>query len=90
MSDSLTIARTVRGTPVEAFRAFTHPTALRDWLCQAAEVEARPGGRLYLAWADGHSARGTFSTVEPGKRLAFSWDHDAHGGATSERGEGRR
>lgn len=82
MNDTLTIAQTVRGTAVEAFRAFTHPTALRDWLCQAAEVEARPGGHLYLAWADGHSARGTFTTVEPGKRLAFSWDHDAHGGAT--------
>lgn len=83
MSDTLTIARTVRGTPAEAFRAFTHPTALRDWLCQAADVEARPGGRLYLAWADGHSTRGTLTAFEPGKRLAFSWNHDAHAGATS-------
>lgn len=77
------IARTVRGTPAEAFRAFTHPTALRDWLCNVAQVEARPGGRFYLAWSDGHSAWGDYTAFEPGQRLAFSWNHDAHAGATT-------
>ena len=83
MSDSLTVTRTVRGTPAEASRCFTHATALRDWLCDSAEVQARPGGRLLLGWRDGHTARGVFSTIEPGKRLAFSWDHDAHAGSTA-------
>ena len=83
MSDSLTVTRTVRGTPAEASRCFTHATALRDWLCDSADVQPRPGGRLSLAWRDGHTARGVFSTIDPGKRLAFSWDHDAHNGSTA-------
>mgnify|MGYP001339420092 FL=1 len=70
---TLAFKRTVRGTPEEAYRAFVHPTALRDWMSDAAQVEARPGGRLYVWWNDGYSACGTFSTVEPGKRLVFSW-----------------
>ncbi len=81
--DTLTIARTVRGTPTEAFRAFTHCVALRDWLCDVAQVEARPGGRLYLWWRDGHRAVGTYTGVEPEKRLAFSWDHDGMPGPTA-------
>ena len=83
MSASLTITRTVRGTPAEAFRAFTHATALRDWLCNVAEVDAKPGGRFYLAWIDGQNTRGTYTAFEPGKRLAFTWDHTAHKGQTS-------
>ncbi len=80
---ALTVARTVRGAPADAFRAFTHATALRDWLCNTAHVEARPGGDFYLTWIDGHTARGAYTTFEPGKRLAFTWDHTAHAGRTS-------
>lgn len=75
--DILTVAYTVRGKPAEAFRAFTNVTALRDWLCNLAEVEARSGGRFFFAWQDGHQAWGRFSIFEPGKRLAFTWHHDA-------------
>ena len=57
----------------EVYRAFIHPTALKDWLCNAAQVEPRPGGRLYFAWEEGYYVNGAFTGLEPGKSLAFTW-----------------
>jgi uncharacterized protein YndB with AHSA1/START domain len=59
--------------PAEVTRAFTHATALRDWLADAAETEPRPGGRLFLWWTDGYHATGQFTAIEPGKKVAFTW-----------------
>lgn len=73
-TQTLKFTRTINAPPAEVFRAFTHPTALRDWLCYAAQTEARKGGRLYLWWDDGYYADGVFTEFEPGKKLAFSWD----------------
>lgn len=70
---TLSVKRRVNAPPAEAFRAFTHATALRDWLCQAAQTDARPGGRLYLWWDDGYAVSGSFTKFEPGKRLVFAW-----------------
>jgi uncharacterized protein YndB with AHSA1/START domain len=71
---SLKFTRTINAPPAEAFRAFTHPTALRDWLCQSAQTDARAGGRLYLWWDDGYRANGVFTAFDPGQKLAFTWD----------------
>jgi len=73
-TQTLKFTRTITAPPAEVFRAFTHPTALRDWLCYAAQTDARKGGRLYLWWDDGYYADGVFTEFEPGKKLAFSWD----------------
>lgn len=73
-ASALVFNRLVNAPPAEAFRAFTHATALRDWLCTAAQVEARPGGRLYLWWAEGTAVSGRFTKVEPGHRLAGAWE----------------
>jgi uncharacterized protein YndB with AHSA1/START domain len=73
-SQVLKFSRTVNAPPAEVFRAFTHPTALRDWLSNAAQSDARKGGRLHLWWDDGYYADGVFTAFEPGKKLAFSWD----------------
>jgi len=53
---------------------FTHATALRDWFCNAAQTDARTGGRIYLGWDSGHYVSGTFIALEPGKKIAFTWD----------------
>ncbi len=73
-TQTLKFTRAINAPPAEVFRAFTHPTALRDWLCNAAQTDARKGGRLYLWWDDGYYADGVFTEFEPGKKLAFSWD----------------
>ncbi|MBL8056856.1 MAG: SRPBCC domain-containing protein [Anaerolineales bacterium] len=72
-SEPLTFQRLVNAPAAEAFRAFTHATALRDWLCNAAQTDPRPNGRVYLWWDDGYAAAGVYTKFEPGRRLIFGW-----------------
>jgi uncharacterized protein YndB with AHSA1/START domain len=67
--DTLTFKRLVNAPAAEAFRAFTHATALRN----AAQTDPRLNGRLYLWWDDGYAVAGVFTRLEPGRRLAFTW-----------------
>ncbi len=69
----LTYTRTVQAPASEVYRAFTHPVALRDWLCDAAEVEPRPGGRFYLAWDNGYYTAGTYTDLARNERVGFTW-----------------
>lgn len=70
---TLTFERSVPATPSELFRAFTHPAALRDWLCNAAQVEPRTGGRVYLWWDSGYYTAGVFTELTRNSSLAFTW-----------------
>ncbi|MGH2524191.1 MAG: SRPBCC family protein, partial [Anaerolineales bacterium] len=72
-TQTLKFKRLVNAPPSEVYRAFTHATALRDWLSNAAETDPTPGGRLYLWWANGYYANGEFTALEPGKKVAFTW-----------------
>ena len=69
----LTFERTIAAPPEEIFRAFTHPTALRDWLANDASAQPRPGGFLFLFWNDGYSATCTITHFEPPNALGFDW-----------------
>lgn len=73
-SGSLTFTRTVHAPLEEVFRAFTHPTALRDWLSNAASCEQRKGGHVFLQWNDGYYASGAFTQYNAPHHLAFTWD----------------
>lgn len=73
-TQTLKVSCTVAAPAAEAYRAFIHPTALRDWLCNGALVEAREDGHLQLRWDDAFYMSGTFRKLEPGKRLIFTWD----------------
>ncbi len=53
MTQTLEFAVAVAAPPAEVFRAFTRATPLRDWLCDVALADARPGGRIYLWWNRG-------------------------------------
>lgn len=70
----LTFTRSINAPPEEAFRAFTHATALRDWLCNAAINSPHKGGYLFLHWNEGYSARGSYTVFDPPHKLAFTWD----------------
>jgi len=72
-STSLKFKRQINVPPAEAYRAFTHTTALRDWFCTIAQVDARKGGRFYFGWDSGFYATGEFTVLDPGKKLAFTW-----------------
>jgi uncharacterized protein YndB with AHSA1/START domain len=70
---SLTFKRLINTAPAEVYRAFTHATALRDWLCNAAQADPRPNGRIYLWWDDNYYAAGHYTALTPGKKVAFTW-----------------
>jgi uncharacterized protein YndB with AHSA1/START domain len=63
----------INAPPASIFQAFASATALREWFCDAAQVELRKGGRLYAWWSTGYYAAGQFFKVEPDKKLAFTW-----------------
>jgi len=74
-TQALTLKRLVNVPPAEVYRAFTNATALRDWLCDAAEVDARKDGRLYVWWSSGAFAAGAFAGLAPGRKIVFDWRH---------------
>ncbi len=73
---------TVNAPAGEVYRAFTRAAPLREWLCDTALVEARPGGRVYLWWNVGYYAAGQFTALEEGTRVAFNWQGQGEPGAT--------
>ncbi len=73
MTDPVLFETTLRVPESEVFRAFTHATALRDWLCNEALVQPRPNGLLYLYWNDGYSAACPITAFDPPHGLDFDW-----------------
>ena len=68
-----TLEQRIEAAPSAVFRAFTNATALREWLCDAAMVVPRKGGRLHLWWTSGYHATGDFTKVVPDERVSFTW-----------------
>ncbi len=73
MIETLRFKRSIRSTPSEIYRAFTHPVALRDWLADFAHAEPIKGGAIYLSWRSGYYASGEFTTLDPGRKVAIGW-----------------
>ncbi|MDQ4504556.1 TIGR03086 family metal-binding protein [Sinomonas sp. ASV322] len=59
--------------PAEAFELITQPERLRRWQTVTARVDLHAGGEYRWTIVPGHHAAGTFTEVEPGRRLAFTW-----------------
>lgn len=88
---ALRIARTFRATPDKVFRAWTTPEALKRWCAPGdmttpvAEVDLKVGGRfrIHMRSPDGkvYKATGVYSTVDPPKKLVFTWRWEDSPGA---------
>jgi uncharacterized protein YndB with AHSA1/START domain len=63
----------VKATPSQVYLAFTNATSLKEWFCDVATLDPKPGGRYYAAWNNGFYACGEFTAVEPDKKIQFSW-----------------
>jgi uncharacterized protein (TIGR03086 family) len=57
----------------ETFALITEPGRLRRWQAITARVDLRAGGEYRWTITPGHSACGTFTEVEPGRRVVFTW-----------------
>ena len=67
-------------TPDELFSYWTEPDKLTRWWPNEVEINPAPGGRYRYGFAKtGHVLSGTFTELEPGQRLVFSWhwEHEA-------------
>ena len=60
-------------TADETFALITEPDRLRRWQAITARVDLRAGGDYRWTIIPGHSARGTVTEVEPGRRVVFTW-----------------
>jgi uncharacterized protein (TIGR03086 family) len=63
----------------ETFALITEPDRLRRWQAITARVDLRAGGSYRWTILPGHSACGTFTEVEPGRRVVFTWDWEGDG-----------
>ena len=59
--------------PDEAFALVTEPERLRRWQAVAARVDLRAGGDYRWTIVPGHTAAGTVTEVDPGRRVVLSW-----------------
>lgn len=57
----------------QTFALITQPERLRRWQTVAARVDLRVGGEYRWTVTPGHHATGSFTEIEPGKRLVFTW-----------------
>lgn len=79
----LDLSRVVKAKPGAVFAAFTQSEQLKKWWgpegmsCPKADIDLRPGGRYetQMQAPDGttHDVRGTFTAIEPGKKVAYTW-----------------
>jgi uncharacterized protein YndB with AHSA1/START domain len=73
----------IEAAAAEVFWGLTAPQALRAWLCNTAHVTPGRGGRIYLAWNNGHHITGNVTEWRPGETVAYTW----HGKGESEPSE---
>src|SRR4029079_18791417 len=57
----------------ETFALITQPDRLRRWQVITARVDLRAGGGYRWTVIPGTSPAGTFTEVEPGRRVVFTW-----------------
>jgi uncharacterized protein (TIGR03086 family) len=57
----------------ETFALITEPDRLRRWQVITARVDLRAGGDFRWTIIPGNSAGGTFTEVDPGRRVVFTW-----------------
>jgi uncharacterized protein YndB with AHSA1/START domain len=86
---SLRIERTFNAPAERVFAAWTSAEVLRrwwhaehDWETTLAHVDVRVGGSLRLVMRDPgdgreYGGRGTYTLIEPPRRLAFTWAWDS-------------
>jgi uncharacterized protein YndB with AHSA1/START domain len=71
--DELSFSQEVDATPDDVFYAFTTAQGWRDWVCDSARFEGRPGGSYQLAWNNGWYASGTVREVTQPEKVALTW-----------------
>ncbi len=72
-TQTLTFTRTIQASAGELSRCFTNAMAIREWLCNVAEIEPHAGGRFYVWWPSGYYACGEYTGLVENESVTFSW-----------------
>lgn len=67
------IERSIQAPPSEIYHYFTNSTALRDWMCDVATTDPRPGGHIYVCWPGEYYSSGEYIQLEKDKFVSFTW-----------------
>ena len=88
------ISIVIPATPAAVYHAWTEPDWIRRWSCPPggtileSRVDLVPGGeyRLVIEAEDGstHTAFGVYRSVEPPRRLVYTWDWEGAASAVGE------
>lgn len=73
MSKTVRVKKLIQAGPDEVYYAFTHATALRQWMCDFATAVARPAGRLYLWWHGDFYSAGEYIRLKTNQAIVFTW-----------------
>ncbi len=76
------MTRLIRVKRERVFAALTERVRLREWLCDRAWSDPRPGGRLLLHWDSGCQVLGTVLGVEQPKQVVWIWHGQGEPGPT--------
>ncbi len=69
---NLEFTRMIQVPPAEVYYALTQAAAWEQWCCDLAQVDLRPGGRMYIC-TEVYCACGIYTTLEENRRVAFTW-----------------
>ena len=85
-SDPVVVENTFKASPSRVFRAWTDPAEVKAWFGQAPhsmsaiEIDLREGGAWKFSMLPSDTSRdalrGTYVTVEPDRKLVFTWCHE--------------
>ena len=67
------LVKFIQAPSSEVFLYFTNSTALKDWLCDVATADPRPGGRLYMWWNGDYYTSGEYLKVVKDELISFTW-----------------
>ena len=73
------VERHIRARPETVFSFFTDPARWLSWQGVDAEIEAHPGGTFRMNVRGDGYASGRFVTVDPPRRLVFTWGWELPG-----------
>lgn len=73
MPDPIVIERHIDASLDDTFALVTEPERLRRWEAISASVDLRVGGDYRFTMGPGHIASGSFTEIDPGKRVVFTW-----------------
>jgi uncharacterized protein YndB with AHSA1/START domain len=73
LSDTLIATIRIAAPPTAVFPYLIDPPLLARWIGDATGSAMEPGGAFALAINDSKAVRGQFLTIDPPKRVVFTW-----------------